>query len=836
MKLITVKVNETIDHIINFDSKHQSAKSYIFECKQDPQYKILSFTTNNKNPNEVLVQEEKSKYVGIKEFHYTKPTEDDVADDGVNKYSIRIELVEKYSKPSKIPPGLVYRNGILYLKDLALTEAHEISVEFEYGAYKSDLIIYYVPKENMYQAVIDFGSESSQVILTKGKNVNKHDVMDLFTEMKSGLDKRSGGSSFSEKEDKEFMQYDSDSNKFYRSVFLAKRLGFNRDELKPHLPLEDNEVCKILTFRKDRENYLKSQNGTPAPYMILPNAKLTSFGGVDLPSVDGERVHEFNDRYFYRSAINSFVSLVMDKVNSFRVCTSTPAPRFISFKILMPNVYPQQTVSRNLNDLFEDITRMLQPDNKYENIRGFDLMSISESDASFIGYVNLHENNMKMDDGYYLIVDAGKGTIDFSIIKYSMNEGLYESIFRSGIIGAGNTITYAFLLSFLKEALRVKYKAEENESEEEAIRSYIYNNILNGDLAYQHRLVSLVEQYKKNYQDNKLKGQSKSTVDITDKKMLSKEPLDKLEEWMRTVDYKIDISYVNGAIEDIVNKLIRKFPRKLPVDAKFDLKKVLFTGRSFLFSPLKKAVRKALLDKYKGLEEMNCQEVEDLNLPTVMKMVCLFPFLSGNYNGRLVGVPFVCDNTETTKNETSPKQDAKKWFPFTAIFPNGKKIKESLQNLESHFEITGRSTRYAELTPKEKNTNLSPMVYGFNADFEPLTTLNVGSTEYKYVTNMKKKVKVDIFFDGYEFIVRAGSTFLPSPTTFGIDGGHVFASQFPYGSVSRVNDIYIPTPVEAKSDEDDKSGTDLSENTSDAADLIPNAEIISQVANFTKRK
>lgn len=833
MKLITVKVNETIDHIINFDSKHQSAKSYIFECKQDPQYKVLSFTTNVKNPNEILVQEEKSKYVGIKEFHYEKS---DGTVKGVNKYSLRIELAEKYSKPAKLPSELMYKNGILYLKDLALTEAHEMSVVFEYGAYKSDLVIYYVPKENMYQAVIDFGSESSQVILTKGNKVNKDDVMDLFTEMKLGLDRCSKDSSYSVEEDEKFMQYDSDSKKFYRSVFLAKRSEFDRDELRPHLPLEDNEVCKILSYRKDREKYLKSQDGAPAPYMILPNAKLTSFGGVDLPYIDGQRVHEFHDRYFYRAAINSFVSLVMDKVNSFRVCTSTPAPRFISFKILMPNVYPQQTVSRNLNDLFEDITRMLQQDQKYANICGFDLMSISESDASFIGYVNLQGNSIKMEDGYYLIVDAGKGTMDFSIIKYSMNEGLYESIFRSGIIGAGNTITYAFLLSFLKEALRVKYKAEENESEEEAIRSYIYNNILKGDLAYQHKLVSLVEQYKKNYQDNRLKGQSLPKVDITDKKKLSKEPLDKLEEWMQTVDYKIDISYVNGAIEDIVNKVMRKFPRKLPANAKFDLKKVLFTGRSFLFSPLKKAVSDALLNKYKGLEEMSFQEVDDLNLPTVMKMVCLFPFLSGNYNGRLVGVPFVCDNTETAKNEALPKQETKKWFPFSAKFANGKKLKESIQNLESHFEITGGSTRYAELTKKEKNMNPEPLVYGFNAEFEPLTTLNVGSTEYKYVTNMKKKFKVDIFFDGYEFIVRAGSTFLSSPTTFGIDGGHVFASQFPYGSVARVNDIYIPTSAKKESGKDDKSGSDSSENTSDAAASMPNAEIMSKVANFTKRK
>ena len=96
--------------------------------------------------------------------------------------------------------------------------------------------------------------------------------------------------------------------------------------------------------------------------------------------------------------------------------------------------------------------------------------------------------------------------------------------------------------------------------------------------------------------------------------------------------------------------------------------------------------------------------------------------------------------------------------------------------------------------------------------------------------------KVDIFFDGYEFIVRAGSTFLSSPTTFGIDGGHVFASQFPYGSVARVNDIYIPTSAKKEFGKDGKSGSDSSENTSDAAASIPNAEIMSQVANFTKRK
>lgn len=839
MKLMTVKINNNIDHILNFDHKHQSAKSYLLECGNSTTFNLLTFNLANQqeNPIPIVLQDDRQKSIYIDVIDYKFLATDDST--GILQHSLKISLSD--TKKSKLNlknlSPVFFNKGILSINNMDLLRAHAINVTFAYAGYESYLKLYFAPQNNIYQAVLDFGSESSQVILTKGKNVRISDALTLFSEMKMGLDAREEKETFASHKNEEFMQYDGDSDKFYRSLFLAKCHDIDRNKLKSYLPLEDNEICKLLSFRKDREKLLAHTEEKQASYIVLPNAKLTSFGGVDLPEIDGESVDQFHDRYFYRAAINSFITLILDKVSSIRECHANPSPRFISFKVLMPNVYRQETVSQNLNDLYEDISNMItDPQARYSNIGGFDIMSISESDASFIGYMNLQ--GVKLEDGYYLILDAGKGTIDFSIIKYSQHDGLYKSIYRSGIIGAGNAITYAFLLSFLKEGLRIKYNVEKDETEETALRRFIFENILKGDLAYQYKLVSILEQYKKNYSDGKLSGTvPNQSADVTNKSSLKGTSLENFVTWLQTVDYKINIDYVESIIDEIVGATMSKFPKRLPSEEHINIKKVLFTGRAFLFEPLKEAVKTALYDRFNKtntINEMEYREITGRTKAEVMKMVCLFPFMSGKYDGRLVGVPFVNEMPEKTNNKD------KNSSIFSALLSKipGKHKREELEENINHFTScfnTRSNIKYGSASiTKGSSQELKPLVYGFEETFDPQTRLNVGSTEYIYESSHQKSFKVKIFFDGYEFIVRDGRSFLPAPMTFGIEGGHVFASQFPYVSIDKLSDIYVPEIRKTVGSVQDLPDT----KTVQSADQPNNEEKKSsaKIADFTKRK
>lgn len=116
---------------------------------------------------------------------------------------------------------------------------------------------------------------------------------------------------------------------------------------------------------------------------------------------------------------------------------------YLHFILLVPNVYLQNKINSIIRNLYTDFDIIRTHNPNYTSWKGIEIHVISESDASFLGYIQTRRP-YKAGREYSLIIDTGKGTTDFSIILGdSSNYTKFQSVYRAGIPIAGNILTYA---------------------------------------------------------------------------------------------------------------------------------------------------------------------------------------------------------------------------------------------------------------------------------------------------------------------------------------------------------------------------------------------------------
>jgi hypothetical protein len=131
---------------------------------------------------------------------------------------------------------------------------------------------------------------------------------------------------------------------------------------------------------------------------------------------------------------------------------------FMRLLLLMPNVYDQDRVNeilRSLNKKFnkeftEYYMHHSEASQPIETPLVIESFAISESDASLIGYlrnnylwVGDERIDMEIKDRF-LIIDAGRGTIDYSVLDYNGKRS-YSCVDRGGMAGAGQYMTNIFM-------------------------------------------------------------------------------------------------------------------------------------------------------------------------------------------------------------------------------------------------------------------------------------------------------------------------------------------------------------------------------------------------------
>ena len=298
-----------------------------------------------------------------------------------------------------------------------------------------------------------------------------------------------------------------------------------------------------------------------------------------------------------------------------------------SVLLLVPNIY----IQANIDLLLYEMSKM----NKNDDGRKYDFRVISESDSAFVGIKEARMaggnqnplsgilNNVRdpRQKDTFLIIDAGKGTTDFSIVRYDPNpngaaNSNLISLKRGGIVGAGGAIDYVFARVFARQVYNHR-----NEIVPSTICKVTKSQFIHRFMTLiekltpvdQDRVMLIVEMLKKKYKggDKARTAQVYTCFAGTSAKTIvsallgDSEP--ELKRLVETSEAWKEISqwvWGNQTIEvdqddmDEVERVCRAIAQTVTNEMIFvnkddslnrQIDYVIFNGRSFLFEPLKKA-------------------------------------------------------------------------------------------------------------------------------------------------------------------------------------------------------------------------------------------------------
>jgi hypothetical protein len=279
-------------------------------------------------------------------------------------------------------------------------------------------------------AVFDFGSEASQMTCLSF-NGSVFDVMNfnlwdvIYGDYRSGQLIRKEAILAPENTE----QFDKNDMGLYKSIWYVKKDSESEDE---------SENIKLITDLVRDNDYVR-----------MPNLKLTNFynltaGGFDTFNRAGS-IRTFEDLKFpfYAGFIKKIISLSIPKLIQQDPLVGN-TPRYLRLVMLVPNIYDY----REFDWLTKCISLILDENmNVHDAIKGYEFEFISESDASFLGYQRMMDRSL--ENGYAVVVDCGKGTTDCSVVRV-MPGGEFKSLFRTGVVGAGNLVTFSFFETFLR--------------------------------------------------------------------------------------------------------------------------------------------------------------------------------------------------------------------------------------------------------------------------------------------------------------------------------------------------------------------------------------------------
>lgn len=954
MKLLNIKINNTINCVYNFDNPNRYPRTYVIDnVSNDPI--LFSLPTSNKNGNltftiitetgnratEILsIKEEENTIDGKKPDFISRTKTITLFERDYFQNTITPEQkaeIEKKVKEYKdnIDKGILGKvldftsRGEFYCSARA-NQIVEYSVKIilasisrlgDINEESCSFKIVLCPTRNAYQATLDFGSEASQAILYNCADgrISCNNILRMFYELGQTLKKSIDTSDYESSKNIEYIQYDKDE-RLFRSHFFAKKVFQSNDAVNSEKVVDkeinpnDNSNGVISTDASQSEpqkgecnkgdTYDPTINPKDNPhlhimnttheidllkkdYFTLPNVKIACLSHdrplVTVKYADGEDSQDatrFKNRYFYRSAINAFVFQILKKISGEARANDIIA--YLRLTVLMPNVYNQKELSERLKDLNEDVERMLKQD-AFARIRGVEINAISESDASILGCMNSdNELALKLNKGNYLIIDAGKGTLDLSVLKYDphpQNNQNYVSLYRSGIVGSGNAITYAVFLDLMKQMLATTYSVPQ-EDLVSGIKSIIRHLIMPGDEAalaellkylecYKQRIgecypVDIVEEFSdkntiddiardkestctfsfdtksssiiisrkvngKNSNKNSNDTDSKNSINLqTDivewVKNLFKDPLDPYSSRITGID-SIDLSFTWNMIKSLVDDALKSFGYS------GEINHIILSGRAFYMPQFKNAILNGIKNRYERYGKKvweKAQEVQwdnkgkDIN----SKNICLFVnnmFTPGKYDGRVVGRPVLKKHGEDPRLYKTVEEKAA--LHGLAKFLKKKNCKKWTVDLTASISkivsnALGR-LKYVFLwafADKQQATTMRDIDYSMGIPVDISSTddrIAISGTYYSLPENARVGERATIYFDGYEFLFKSGRVARPFAPAVSPSTLHVFESTFPYGR-TRTENIPIPLRPTSSTSRTEKPSEEMKGNEPNA--------------------
>lgn len=669
----------------------------------------------------------------------------------------------------------------------------EIEVVFKLndnGKHFEDSIQFcFASKQQIYDVAIDFGSEASQITFhnrADGRVLERMKIVDTLTE-----------SFYSHLTNESLLQKDERDNELIKSLFLLKKDDvFFQLHTKPY-QFGESEFLNLLTSKNRKDEFKQG-------YFPISNMKLAHLGAYCFDV----RFHSEDDNFFKASqrrfnttiaplqqvVINYFIHAILYYISKEHPKNE---PLYLVVRLLVPNVFEQERVSKivsQTNQAFEVIKNDIS--NGYR-LNGAEISTISESDASFLGYIKQNKQKKLKKNGKYLIIDSGKGTTDFSIINLNdANKQEINSVFRSGFIGAGNVISYAFIDTIFAAIFgnnkSIRQKA-------------IYDIVLrpDTDIADKINFVEAIEYLKQNFNNPKNRtnyqkleqkiGNRRNDI----QKLYSINPFDtsilnQITDTIKTFYYSNDqnsiqdeFGFIDNAVIELTNRIIKEvdYSGHKPEEP-FE---VVLTGRAFLFQPFIEKLRK----HYPNIISVGLSE---------MKKICLEGAFSKrviNYDSNLVGKPqlkttFIDEEgLEHLVIDNGGQQN--KTILIDSRLPKSKfqeayeTIKELIKQQENFF----KKFEYQDTDNQLENTK-SKSVLKFLDVGEVMTNystrdanLLINGIVYNPSTSVVDTREINIYFDGKYFLLRTEKTVAElriQPEFFKYDQ-FVFETLFPYTEV-----------------------------------------------------
>ncbi|MCP1386253.1 Swt1 family HEPN domain-containing protein [Runella salmonicolor] len=503
-------------------------------------------------------------------------------------------------------------------------------------SYTGEIQTHFAPPQLISDVAMDFGSEASQIVVhTRGRGETLR-RFPLLKEMQEQFYKELQGP-FHQEDTSEKERLDTEKGFFRSQIFIRQKDAVFFKQTQPNAHQANDLVC-TLTKKGDIDNLRKT-------HFLIANPKLAhlgAYGNFEIQFKDtssnelGSQKNDFGELVtdIQQAIIYHFLHTILGRLDLHAGKTHS---RFINIKFLVPNVLDQAAVSNLITQTYQFL-RQPQIADIYR-IRGIEVGTLSESDASFLGC--WQDEAIRKANAKYLIIDVGKGTTDFSIIESNAQMEL-SSTYRSGFIGAGNVLTYAFIETVVSAFL--------GEQATDVLRQKLLRIMTSAftDIVNQNTFLDIIEGLKQNYRFKGIKPLSalltaekrEEVVNLVIKSDASSNVLNKINEALEDAlkNHKSiadEFGFINNAVQAVADEINQKVAKALhdPTGEKLPnyFHKVILTGRGFLFEPLVAAIRQTF-----------SQTLLPFHTADELKRICLRGAFSGrviNYDSNLVGMP-----------------------------------------------------------------------------------------------------------------------------------------------------------------------------------------------------
>jgi hypothetical protein len=539
---------------------------------------------------------------------------------------------------------------------------HTLGIKFEYEflneKYTNEIEIHLATTSAFVNVALDFGSEASQVAVQKYVKQAEHIKMDdvnypnLFKLIKNYCRTTY---SLVLNDDATYYQEEEDTN-FLKSFFLVGKeiLGDYKDLDKEVVFKEIDKNLKMLVDT----NSLRSLSNR---YYLIPNMKIMQKHSNVLSKFTFTiSNYEASLKDVRHLITNTILSTIVKSILQQMFNAKQGANLYFRFTMLVPNIYDYFDIKfllQNLQDIFKEYATNIPNGGK---LLGWEIDTISESDAALIGYMN-KQNAQVLPNSDNLIIDIGKGTTDFSIVKTGNNINTITPIYRNGFAGAGNLITYAMfetLIHFIRE----------NSSDKHGADNWINKNIINAlkgnDLVVKNELFTQIEKLKFNFNEDttavkvawlnaKVLSDNYELSNIVEKDLDVNALIKLLDKINNGADF---YNYIQQAMQVIIDGIVEHIILIRNNKKDFKPGKIIFTGRGFLFKPLLNGIKQALINTLQ-VHENSIETLSNNDLKTIcMKGVFNTSIL---LNTDSVGYPIQVSTSANTEPAPTPTINTK---------------------------------------------------------------------------------------------------------------------------------------------------------------------------------